>query len=149
MGLTDVTFVRAEKLGFGPEARDAAIAAATASLKATAGAFARGRVTRALRRRRPIAGGRDLGADLHRRHRLLAGQELGGLAGGEAAAGGDRHRRAGGGDVVGRLDDHHDVVLAEGEEEITHRRADGSRQLSAAALRSEGLAIIALKDSGV
>jgi len=41
MGLTDVTFVRAEKLGFGPEARDAAIAAAIASLKATAGAFAR------------------------------------------------------------------------------------------------------------
>ena len=33
MGLTDVTFVRAEKLGFGPEARDAAIAAATASLR--------------------------------------------------------------------------------------------------------------------
>ena len=41
IGLTDVTFVRAEKLGFGPEARDAAIAATTASLKATAGAFAR------------------------------------------------------------------------------------------------------------
>jgi len=36
MGLTDVTFVRAEKIGYGPEARDAAIAAATASLKATA-----------------------------------------------------------------------------------------------------------------
>ena len=36
MGLTDVTFVRAEKIGYGPEAREAAIAAATASLKATA-----------------------------------------------------------------------------------------------------------------
>ena len=30
MGLTDVTFVRAEKIGYGPEARAAAIAAATA-----------------------------------------------------------------------------------------------------------------------
>ena len=29
MGLTDVTFVRAEKIGYGPEARDAAIAGAT------------------------------------------------------------------------------------------------------------------------
>ena len=36
MGLTDVTFVRAEKIGYGPEAREAAIASATASLKATA-----------------------------------------------------------------------------------------------------------------
>lgn len=36
MGLTDVTFVRAEKLGFGPEARAAAIAAATASVRAAA-----------------------------------------------------------------------------------------------------------------
>ena len=36
MGLTDVTFVRAEKIGYGPEARDAAIAAATETLKATA-----------------------------------------------------------------------------------------------------------------
>jgi FMN-dependent NADH-azoreductase len=41
IGLTDVTFVRAEKIGYGPEARDAAIAAATASLKATAEDFAR------------------------------------------------------------------------------------------------------------
>ena len=32
MGIDDVTFVRAEKLGFGPEAADAAIAAATAEL---------------------------------------------------------------------------------------------------------------------
>ena len=30
IGLTDVTFVRAEKIGYGPEARAAAIAAATA-----------------------------------------------------------------------------------------------------------------------
>lgn len=37
MGLEDVTFVRAEKIGYGPEARDAAIAAATARLRATAG----------------------------------------------------------------------------------------------------------------
>ncbi len=36
MGLTDVTFVRAEKLGFGPEARAAAIAAATAGVRAAA-----------------------------------------------------------------------------------------------------------------
>jgi FMN-dependent NADH-azoreductase len=34
MGLSDVTFVRAEKLGFGPEARDAAITAATTDLRA-------------------------------------------------------------------------------------------------------------------
>lgn len=40
MGLTDVTFVRAEKIGFGPEARDAAITAAIAHLKATAGEIA-------------------------------------------------------------------------------------------------------------
>jgi FMN-dependent NADH-azoreductase len=32
IGLTDVTFVRAEKIGFGPEARDAAIAAARAEI---------------------------------------------------------------------------------------------------------------------
>jgi FMN-dependent NADH-azoreductase len=32
IGLTDVTFIRAEKLGFGPEARSAAIADATAAL---------------------------------------------------------------------------------------------------------------------
>jgi FMN-dependent NADH-azoreductase len=32
MGLTDVTFVRAEKIGFGPEARDAAIAGARAEI---------------------------------------------------------------------------------------------------------------------
>jgi FMN-dependent NADH-azoreductase len=41
VGLTDVTFVRAEKIGYGPEARDAAIAATTASLKTTAGELAR------------------------------------------------------------------------------------------------------------
>ena len=40
MGLTDVTFVRAEKIGFGPEARATAIAAATAELQATAEARA-------------------------------------------------------------------------------------------------------------
>ena len=34
IGLTDVTFVRAEKIGYGPEARGAAIAAATATLRA-------------------------------------------------------------------------------------------------------------------
>ena len=33
MGLTDVTFVRAEKIGYGPEARAAAIAAATEELR--------------------------------------------------------------------------------------------------------------------
>ena len=33
IGLTDVTFVHAEKIGYGPEARDAAIAAATAALR--------------------------------------------------------------------------------------------------------------------
>ena len=37
MGVEDVTFVRAEKLGFGPEAAAAAIAAATAQLDALAG----------------------------------------------------------------------------------------------------------------
>ena len=36
MGLTDITFVRAEKLGFGPEARAAAIATATAGVRAAA-----------------------------------------------------------------------------------------------------------------
>jgi FMN-dependent NADH-azoreductase len=41
IGLTDVTFVRAEKIGYGPEARAAAIAAATASLRETAGGVAR------------------------------------------------------------------------------------------------------------
>jgi FMN-dependent NADH-azoreductase len=40
IGLTDVTFVRAEKIGYGPEARDAAVAAAIASLKAAAGELA-------------------------------------------------------------------------------------------------------------
>ena len=33
IGLSDVTFVRAEKIGFGPEARAEAIAAATAALR--------------------------------------------------------------------------------------------------------------------
>ena len=37
MGLTDVTFVHAEKIGYGPEARAAAIAAATAELRELAG----------------------------------------------------------------------------------------------------------------
>jgi FMN-dependent NADH-azoreductase len=37
MGLGDVSFVHAEKIGFGPEARAAAIAAATAELRAFAG----------------------------------------------------------------------------------------------------------------
>ncbi len=32
LGITDVTFVRAEKLGFGPEARDAALAAAKTAI---------------------------------------------------------------------------------------------------------------------
>jgi FMN-dependent NADH-azoreductase len=36
VGLTDVTFVRAEKVAYGPEARDAAIAAATDSLRTAA-----------------------------------------------------------------------------------------------------------------
>lgn len=36
MGLTDVTFVRAEKIGYGPEARAAAIAAATGTLRGLA-----------------------------------------------------------------------------------------------------------------
>ena len=38
MGLTDVTFVRAEKIGYGPDARDAAIAAATSALREVAAA---------------------------------------------------------------------------------------------------------------
>ena len=38
MGLTDVTFVRAEKIGYGPEARDAAIAGATSALREVAAA---------------------------------------------------------------------------------------------------------------
>ncbi len=37
MGLTDVSFVHAEKIGYGPEARAAAIAAATAELRELAG----------------------------------------------------------------------------------------------------------------
>ncbi|HVL21818.1 MAG TPA: NAD(P)H-dependent oxidoreductase [Amaricoccus sp.] len=37
MGLTDVSFVLAEKIGYGPEARAAAISAATAELQALAG----------------------------------------------------------------------------------------------------------------
>jgi FMN-dependent NADH-azoreductase len=36
IGITDVTFVHAEKIGFGPQARDAAIAAATMQLAALA-----------------------------------------------------------------------------------------------------------------
>ena len=38
IGLTDVTFVRAEKIGYGPEARAAAIASATAALREVAAA---------------------------------------------------------------------------------------------------------------
>ena len=38
MGIDDVTFVRAEKLAFGPEAAEASIAAAAAQLKSLAGA---------------------------------------------------------------------------------------------------------------
>ena len=38
MGLTDVTFVRAEKIGYGPAARDAAIAGATSALREVAAA---------------------------------------------------------------------------------------------------------------
>jgi FMN-dependent NADH-azoreductase len=38
MGLTDISFVRAEKIGFGPEARAAAITDATAALREIAGA---------------------------------------------------------------------------------------------------------------
>ena len=40
MGLTDVTFVRAEKIGYGPEARAEAIAAATSVLRALSGGIA-------------------------------------------------------------------------------------------------------------
>jgi FMN-dependent NADH-azoreductase len=41
IGLDDVTFVRAEKIGYGPEAREAAIASATAALRElAAGGFA-------------------------------------------------------------------------------------------------------------
>jgi FMN-dependent NADH-azoreductase len=36
IGLTDVTFIHAEKIGFGPDARDAALAAAKAEIVATA-----------------------------------------------------------------------------------------------------------------
>ena len=36
MGLTDVTFVHAEKIGYGPDAREQAIAAATAALRQVA-----------------------------------------------------------------------------------------------------------------
>ena len=36
MGLTDVTFVRAERIGYGPEARAEAIAAATSALRQAA-----------------------------------------------------------------------------------------------------------------
>ena len=38
IGITDVTFVRAEKVGYGPEARQAAIAGAEAELAALTGA---------------------------------------------------------------------------------------------------------------
>jgi FMN-dependent NADH-azoreductase len=41
MGLTDVTFVRAEKVGYGPEAREAAIAAAIGDLRTAAAEFSK------------------------------------------------------------------------------------------------------------
>jgi FMN-dependent NADH-azoreductase len=41
MGLTDVTFVRAEKVGYGPEAREAAIAAAIGDHRTTAAEFSK------------------------------------------------------------------------------------------------------------
>ena len=48
IGLTDVTFVRAEKIGYGPEARAEAIAAATARARRSAAeGLAAGRVTAA------------------------------------------------------------------------------------------------------
>jgi FMN-dependent NADH-azoreductase len=37
IGITDVTFVRAEKIGYGPEARTAALAAAKASIAEVVG----------------------------------------------------------------------------------------------------------------
>jgi FMN-dependent NADH-azoreductase len=40
MGITDVTFIRAEKLGFGPEARDQALADARAQIGAVTGDLA-------------------------------------------------------------------------------------------------------------
>jgi FMN-dependent NADH-azoreductase len=40
IGLDDVTFIRAEKIGYGPEARAAAIATATAALRDAAGSLA-------------------------------------------------------------------------------------------------------------
>lgn len=40
LGITDVTFVRAEKLGYGPEARDAALAAATTAIASWVGTAA-------------------------------------------------------------------------------------------------------------
>ena len=73
MGLTDVTFVHAEKIGYGPEARAAAIAAATAALRERAQ-----RRTRpgGLTPRRPAPAPPSRGASGHRR-RVAAG----GLAG--------------------------------------------------------------------
>lgn len=40
LGITDVTFVRAEKLAFGPEARDASLAAAKTAIAAWVGTAA-------------------------------------------------------------------------------------------------------------
>ena len=84
MGLTDVTFVRAEKIGFGPEARAAAIAAATASLRGDRPGIRRRPRDAASPLRRSIAGVGHLRVQLHCRDGLLAGQELGCLAPGEA-----------------------------------------------------------------
>ena len=55
IGLTDVTFVHAEKIGYGPEARAAAIAAATAHLRTARRRTSPGRLS-ATRRRQPAGG---------------------------------------------------------------------------------------------
>ena len=56
IGLTDVTFVHAEKIGYGPEARAAAIAAATAALRQVAARETRpGGLTKGRRSRPPPA----------------------------------------------------------------------------------------------
>ena len=53
MGLSDVTFVHAEKIGYGPEARAAAIAAATS--RAAAGVSSRGGLAAAAGAERPAS----------------------------------------------------------------------------------------------
>ena len=82
IGLTDVTFVRAEKIGYGPEARARRSQRATAALRQVAAAASPRRREPASRpsgHRRLVAAGR-LSRRLHRLHRLLDGQELGGGA---------------------------------------------------------------------